>query len=171
MERGWGMKWGGGCRVYVQRVWESLCIPVKLQARQLWARLPSLPCFPPPSAPLQWPSLSFQSITQPIKERELGVRLNPQHTQEHAHTRVITNFKYSYRKAWPFVLSSGAGLAEVQLEETLRCCINLLDLMTLLLLLYCNASQTHSLPAYSCPTCHASGQLWIAVAVCWVAAS
>lgn len=46
-----------------------------------------LPCFPPPpQAPFQWPSLFFQSITQPIKERELGVRLNPQHTETHTYT-------------------------------------------------------------------------------------
>lgn len=74
-----------------ERVWESLCIPVKLQARQA----PSLPFSPPPQAPLQWPSLSFQSITQPIKERELGVRLNPQHTGKHTHTHIYMHTKTS----------------------------------------------------------------------------
>lgn len=76
-----------------ERVWESLCIPVKLQARQA----PSLPFSPPPQAPLQWPSLSFQSITQPIKERELGVRLNPQHTGKNTHSHIYMHTKTSLK--------------------------------------------------------------------------
>lgn len=73
---------GSMCRV-------SMRVPLypgEAAGQAVMGKAPSLPCFPPPLAPFQWPSLSFQSITQPIKERELGVRLNPQHTEKHTCT-------------------------------------------------------------------------------------
>lgn len=83
---------------------ESMRVPLypgEATGPAVMGKAPSLPCFPPPLAPLQWPSLSFQSITQLIKERELGVRLNPQHTHRKTHTYMhsITNLKRAYRHA------------------------------------------------------------------------
>lgn len=83
---------------------ESMRVPLypgEATGPAVMGKAPSLPCFPPPLAPLQWPSLSFQSITQLIKERELGVRLNPQHTHRKTHTYMhsITKLKRAYRHA------------------------------------------------------------------------
>lgn len=77
----------------------------------------SLPWFPPPLASLQWPSLSFPSITQPIKEGELGVRLNSQHTEKHTHMRSVTYLNYECEVNQSKRLH-GAGL---KLNKTLSC--------------------------------------------------
>lgn len=89
----WGMSGGGwvaGAAGSMCR--ESMRVPLyrgEATGQAVMGKALSLPWFPPPQTPLQWPSLSFQSITQPIKERELGVRLNSQRTEKHTHIHAL----------------------------------------------------------------------------------
>jgi len=88
-----GMRGGGGGAGMQGLCEESMRVPLypgEATGLAVMGEAPSLPRIPPPPspppAPLQWPSLSFQSITQLIKERELRVRLKAAaHRGTHMH--------------------------------------------------------------------------------------
>lgn len=76
--------------------WEyesPFCITVKLQASQLWVRPSRCPGSLLPELPFNGPLCLPPSITQPIKERELGGRLNSQHTEKHAYMCSLASFQ------------------------------------------------------------------------------